>query len=714
VCHSRRTQSNTDILRRHLKRDIEPFVCTVASCSGQVQLFHNFKLWLKHIKQEHRLQWHCSMATHRPIVFSDREKFEFHMSTEHQGKLNQSQLTALVRRGARPASHAFDECPLCKARLEDVNGGEHFAEDVVISDRLPRHVAGHLKTLAFMFLPPSNDLDEDGTDEIGSSSTKKSSRSVDRDSVFELSLTFDDDAPSREDHDDNEWSFILRENYDRDQDATLTEFASRQLAQSHTTMKCALLPRRNRRFFRRTDILELITAHFRPDRTSSFKPMSMALYGLAGVGKSAIALEYAYRRLEDYDAIFWVCSENHLSMAQSFTDIAVKWRLDKAHENPRDHAANRFIVQKWLQHTSKCDICTFTRPGDIKDRFLGLRWLMIFDNVENQDLLLDYWPPGQGHSLITTRNRMLALEPAGSGLEVHTFPNQEGAIFLMNLLPSRDSTSDDDSTAATQLSSALGGHPLAICDMASFIHRRAYSISEFLKIYETHADKIHQRGDLASLWRLSFESLSGSASNLLAILCLLSPDAMPEELFELNDSMHVPQSLDFAQDGFEYAYNPAFQLFHLISLLTPLRFAEALESLLVLSLVRRDNETKSISMHRLVQTQYRRFQREAEYQEAFNNATALLCLAFPSKKTNSDQMYGVWDQCQKYVANVLRLLSNYKEHPLQPTADFYNLLTSCAQSVAIIFSIDFNFFDLTLIAISARLGHMTSSKMSLR
>jgi hypothetical protein len=218
---------NTDILRRHLKRDIEPFVCIAESCTGQVRFFDNFKLWLKHIQQEHRLQWHCTMATHRPIVFSDREKFETHMLTEHKGKLNQSQLATLIQRGAQPASHAFDECPLCKAQL-DVNSEEHFAKDVVISDRLPRHVAGHLKTLALMFLPPGDNSEEDGTDEPGSSSTKKSSRSVDADSIFEFSLTFDDGASSREDHDDTEWIFLPRENYDRDQDAALKRFASNQ------------------------------------------------------------------------------------------------------------------------------------------------------------------------------------------------------------------------------------------------------------------------------------------------------------------------------------------------------------------------------------------------------------------------------------------------------------------------------------------------------
>ncbi|KAH8746854.1 hypothetical protein F5882DRAFT_265444, partial [Hyaloscypha sp. PMI_1271] len=111
--------------RRHLRRDIESFVCTAETCEGHIQLFGSFKMWLKHIQHEHRMEWHCTMATHRPIVFSDREKFEIHVATDHKSKVGQALLATLVRRGAQPANHAFDECPLCKVQREVINGEDH-------------------------------------------------------------------------------------------------------------------------------------------------------------------------------------------------------------------------------------------------------------------------------------------------------------------------------------------------------------------------------------------------------------------------------------------------------------------------------------------------------------------------------------------------------------------------------------------------------------
>jgi len=209
-----------------------------------------------------------------------------------------------------------------------------------------------------------------------------------------------------------------------------------------------------------------------------------------------------------------------------------------------------------------------------------MRWLIIFDNVEDPELLHANWPTGQGHSLVTTRNHVLAFHPADSGLEVQPFSSQEGAEFLNHLL-SRDvdySTSNDDLTSAIQLSNSLGGHALAIAQMAGLIHRRSWSITEFLHKYKKNSDKILRHGTLDTLWRLPFQSLSGSASNILGIICLLNPDAIPQELFEPTDSTHLPKSLDFAGDEFQYVCNPDFHFFHLISRLTYLDFLTLLKA----------------------------------------------------------------------------------------------------------------------------------------
>jgi hypothetical protein len=111
------------------------------------------------------------------------------------------------------------------------------------------------------------------------------------------------------------------------------------------------------------------------------------------------------------------------------------------------------------------------------------KWLLIFDNVENADLLMEYWPIAlQGRVLLTTRNHNFAYEPAEAGIEVPSFDSKTGTAFVLHLL-SIDIAEDitiHDSESAQQLSDRLRGYTLAISQMAGLIHRGSYSISEFL------------------------------------------------------------------------------------------------------------------------------------------------------------------------------------------------------------------------------------------
>lgn len=118
-------------------------------------------------------------------------------------------------------------------------------------------------------------------------------------------------------------------------------------------LPCVILPAiRTSRFFGRTDVIEKINQHFdQVDSRASFR--SLALYGLGGVGKSAIALRFAEARFQrgELDAMFWVYSEKPVTIRQSFTDIAMQLRLRDA--RPKDHDENHSLVLSWLQQTRK-------------------------------------------------------------------------------------------------------------------------------------------------------------------------------------------------------------------------------------------------------------------------------------------------------------------------------------------------------------------------
>ncbi|KAG8161020.1 hypothetical protein KVR01_009284 [Diaporthe batatas] len=392
-------------------------------------------------------------------------------------------------------------------------------------------------------------------------------------------------------------------------------------------LPCIIHPPRLNRFFDRTDVVLQITEYFsKVDWESSFR--SFALYGLGGVGKSSIALRYAETLVQrgELDALFWVHSEKPVTISQSFTDIALRLRLPDA--RIKDHDENRAIVLSWLQQT-KC------------------RWLIVYDNAESIDLLLDYWPAAsRGQALITTRNRSFAFHPADSGLEISSWDAETGSRFLAHLLSTDVGTqlTTQESKSAHDLSEKLSGHALAISTMAGLIHRRAWSISEFLSLYNKQPEKMHGisgNSSINALWDMSFQSLDEKSSAILGVLCFLSPDNIPQSLFEIQSAEVLPSELSFCADQFA--------------------FWETIENLLTLALIKRDKETRTLSVHRLVQMSFNFFLTPEQRQTCFNNATILVANAFPRRDTASAQLYLMWERCAAILQHVLSLKDCFRK-----------------------------------------------------
>ena len=147
-----------------------------------------------------------------------------------------------------------------------------------------------------------------------------------------------------------------------------------------STYPNVLLPyAKNELFYGREDELGKIQA-FLDWKNAGLR--TYTLYGRRGVGKTQIALEYAYRLSKRFDAVFWIRCETPASLRQSFTDVAVSLNLPGADKSGH-HEENSVAVQKWLNKTKRT-------------------WMMIFDNAEDEKILKGYWPIGaQGAILIT-------------------------------------------------------------------------------------------------------------------------------------------------------------------------------------------------------------------------------------------------------------------------------------------------------------------------
>src|SRR5262245_30161073 len=135
---------------------------------------------------------------------------------------------------------------------------------------------------------------------------------------------------------------------------------------------------------------------------------SYALSGLGGIGKTQLALEYAYRHESSYHAVFWVAAETVETFSASFASIADLLGLPEARESTLQKLVE--AVKRWLATHRE--------------------WLLIFDNVEDLGLLKACLPAArQGAVLLTTR--LHALEGLAQPLELSAFSRAEALRFLL-------------------------------------------------------------------------------------------------------------------------------------------------------------------------------------------------------------------------------------------------------------------------------------------
>lgn len=168
-------------------------------------------------------------------------------------------------------------------------------------------------------------------------------------------------------------------------------------------------------------------------------------------------------------------------------------------------------------------------------------------------MLMPYWPEAShGKAIITTRNHSLAYPLATSGLEITSWDEKTGSEFLLFLLKRNigsDIQVEEDS--ASELSKKLSGHALAISHMAGLIHRRSWSISEFMRIYLKNPRRAHKT-ELQAVWDFSFATLDKDSRTFLGIASFLVSEHIPQLLFEFEEDRHLPEDLEFCAHEFRF------------------------------------------------------------------------------------------------------------------------------------------------------------------
>ena len=131
----------------------------------------------------------------------------------------------------------------------------------------------------------------------------------------------------------------------------------------------------------------------------------VAVRGLGGVGKSQVALEYAYRMCDSarYETAAWVRADSAVTVAEDLAAMAPL--LGISTDAPTGELASAVVAAL----------------GSRRD------WLVVFDNARAPADLAGLLPGGGGHVLITSRNRQWGRIAAQLDLEEFT-PGRVGGV----------------------------------------------------------------------------------------------------------------------------------------------------------------------------------------------------------------------------------------------------------------------------------------------
>jgi NB-ARC domain len=420
---------------------------------------------------------------------------------------------------------------------------------------------------------------------------------------------------------------------------------------------------RNVKFYGREKIINQIKSTL---NWSNHSINSIAIWGTGGIGKSQIALEYANQQLEGgFPVIIWIPSETEVQVTSAFSNAAVKLKLPEAAEsNSPDR--NRYIALQWLQITREFFRSKYNTLIRLCSFSADVRWLLIFDNVEDPDLLIQNWPvSGSGCILVTCRNEVVALAPAASALEIPVFSKNEGSEFIIQML-ARDVTLEERESSL-ELSEKLGGLPLALDMMAKQVRARRKTVTQFLPYYERNRKLLYKntrRGiaspyyskDLETVWKTAFENLGASGAGLMSLLCFFAPDGIPVSVLEASTEPLV--GYEFLRMSEEYESLHTFDVVVLIANLTS--FEDAKLELLDFALINLNPATSLISIHRLTQWAYLDRLSYEDCCKAFKSTLHLLRNAFP-RQGNGKHLRAQSAICQKLIQHIQAFSDHYEE-----------------------------------------------------
>lgn len=248
-----------------------------------------------------------------------------------------------------------------------------------------------------------------------------------------------------------------------------------------------------------------------------------AIYGLGGVGKTRLAIEYAHRHRDEYSALLFVTADTPEALRRNLAGLCGAPVLNLPEQAAKEEDMRFAAVLCWLGEHSG--------------------WLLVFDSVDTREaaaqvehLLARFH---SGHVLVTSRLR--EWSGAIEALELDVLGEDDSVAFLLERTKEHRRPTPLDQADARTLAREFDGLALALEQAGAFISKLSNSLGECLQRWRSREKKVREWYDerlmqyprsVAVTWDATFDQLDPAARALLRLLCWLAPEPIPRALLE--------------------------------------------------------------------------------------------------------------------------------------------------------------------------------------
>lgn len=370
------------------------------------------------------------------------------------------------------------------------------------------------------------------------------------------------------------------------------------------------VPQRNKNFTGREDLLDALHQRVTGEVTAV---LAHALHGMGGVGKTQLAIEYAYRYMSDYEMVWWISADQLPLVRSALAALAPRLGLENV------------VTPGRLEDAVNAVIDALRRGEPYR------RWLLVFDNADQPEEIQSLLPAGTGHVIVTSRNHR--WQSVADVVEVDVFSRRESLEFLSRRAPG--ATPSD----STRLAEELGDLPLALEQAAALQVEAGMSVDEYLDLLARESTRVLAENPptdypvgVEAAWSLSVARLQQQTPLAWELLCRCAFFG-PE-----------PIQRDILKNG-RYVLGPPLGP----ELADPIMLSRATRELGRYALAKVDNNQKTLQVHRLIQRLIRDGLEPADAEIMRHEVHLLLAAADPD---DPDELE-TWEQYGDLLAHVV-------------------------------------------------------------